>query len=752
MTSKFFFMFVCVVLAAILPSTACAAQVNLQLSPILSSWETNASINPFGDFGTSPSFSTLVYGGVTYLIVTEQGGGQTSYNWDGDSWEPNILVTNLPLASTDTTCLYTVGGAIYAINSGNSGVWNGYYYNFDGTWTSIPSIVAGLNGVATYGANVDHQVAIINGVPTMFIGDRAGNRLRARYWNGAAWDTSPYETTLPTGITRGAPTVLTYYDELYLVYGQNDGTLGARKWTGSEWASSATFVAPTTDFGSQSTPTIFQLGTDVYILGGIDTGTTFGLRNVNHRWRMINDGGTFNAAVPPIQHPTSFTVTDLTNLYHPTYTYAIYYDSSLTNFVTSGNGTGVQTTQLVAGKYYWFITATSLNTGSVITSDLYSFTIAETSANSGIGVHGMVYDIETFEALSGAVVRVSNATWESPPFVTSSTGVFDISVPVAGTYTVTASKTAYDTGAATATVGTGFVVQNVPLVKSQSYFAPIDVSFKVVEHWYSINGIPDAVYTVYKGADILPLKTGVTDNTGNFVLEDIEAGAKYRIVISVNGGTMTEDVYVYPGVSSYRIIFEASTSYLPANQFYSIVNVTVSQSLSGSSNGIINVTYSDSQNATSAVYFQVGQTASNGTFVPLSTSPTNAGNMSHSFLLTNVKGEDYIVKLVVTHGSFGSITKEYLVQFPGNTLPYSDSKIWTYLAVGILLVVGMQFGSADAHKGAVVLCGLGFFLWYVDMFAGMGTTANSTIAVGLGLATCYSLLALFNKKQKESGL
>jgi len=92
-----------------------AAEVNLQLDPILSSWTTSTIGDGFGDIGTDSNVVVFVHGGVTYMLITNNAGNKYGYSWDGDSWIDANFLENVPLGAGNTVSFVAYGGTIVAI-------------------------------------------------------------------------------------------------------------------------------------------------------------------------------------------------------------------------------------------------------------------------------------------------------------------------------------------------------------------------------------------------------------------------------------------------------------------------------------------------------------------------------------------------------------------------------------------------------------------------------------------------------------
>jgi len=247
--------------------------------------------------------------------------------------------------------------------------------------------------------------------------------------------------------------------------------------------------------------------------------------------------------------------------------------------------------------------------------------------------------------------------------------------------------------------------------------------------------------------------TTTTQTTGTDGACSFQMTESTRYAVNTMYGSINQTDYITPTENSYYIILDATgTSLLPTSQFYEVCNITITKNEVNSSHATITATYNDTGTGTNSVYFVLGQThENNNTLNVMETSSVGAGNMTYVFTVQDYVGEDYIVKAIIDHDRFGDVEKYYGINFPGSALPFTGNMM-VALVVLIFFVVAMQWGKADAHTGAVLICGLGWWFYYLDIFDSLGTATNAVIGVGLGLATVYAVLSMINKKRDEGGI
>lgn len=430
-------------------------------------------------------------------------------------------------------------------------------------------------------------------------------------------------------------------------------------------------------------------------------------------------------------------------------------DEDFLNVLSSETSTtNTVTISLAANTYYWRVRTydPTLSTYSEY-SEIQTFTIDSQPVFCGTGVNGVVYDVESDDAISSAIVQIYNDTWSGDPYLTTSDGYYYFTgLANETTYAVYATKTLYtDSNIYYVTTSNNtYAIKNIPMQEDEGegvYYEKHYVRFIVTDTDYSdryqatvevfIGDSTDSQYTQISGSD----------GAVGFWLDQ---KTRYRIETTYNGETQID--YVTPTDEEYYIFLEwlgTDVSIIPADQFIDVVNVTVTKD---DDTGLVAIYYDDSLEQTETLKFQIGQTENNGTYTVIDESEeyTNTNTKIQSFTLTDYIGEDYRIKVIIDHGSFGSITKDYGVSFPGNSLPFG--KPVSYLCVLVLLVCGMQFGSKDTNSGALLVCGLASMMWYMDVFEPFGSGINTLMGIGLGMAILYAIIAYINKKRQEEAI
>jgi hypothetical protein len=478
-----------------------------------------------------------------------------------------------------------------------------------------------------------------------------------------------------------------------------------------------------------------------------DGGMNGGLKYAGTPAYIMTDtgGGLYNVSYSLVNTPYAFTAT-ISSLYGNEYVNATPVTfSSLSNYYSvSLDGSSIGTTDGMTYDY-------NITDWSNYTIHIFSFTPDLTKP----GVYGYVRDLSTNDGIHGAVVTIANDT-TSGTLSTDENGYYYYTsgIAVNETYTVSAARSGYTksdsysfTTSPSLTSRKDIYLDPIASDGSGIYYSPHYVRFIVTDKY---------LFERYYGANVTISGTNVTttmQTTGTDGACGFQMMENIRYAINTVYGSINQTDYIFPTENSYFIVLDATgTSLLPDSQFYEICNITIVKSEVNSSHATITATYNDTGTGTNSVYFELGQTYSNNnTLNVMETSSVGAGNMTYVFTVQDYVGEDYIIKAVIDHDSFGDVEKHYGINFPGSALPFTGNMM-VALVVLIFFVVAMQWGKADAHMGAVLICGLGWWFYYLDIFESMGDATNVVIGVGLGLATVYAVLSMINKKRDEGGI
>ena len=278
-----------------------------------------------------------------------------------------------------------------------------------------------------------------------------------------------------------------------------------------------------------------------------------------------------------------------------------------------------------------------------------------------------------------------------------------------GSYNVSASKTGY-------TASIPFRIQteagtttrkDIFLEKASgegTYYATHDVTFTVLEYWYSSVGLPGVLYSVTDEEGELT-KAGYTDSKGKFVIEDMGEATNYTFVLSNNGTNYTE--YIQPGLTEYNIVLNKQTEII--HEYYNNwLNLIYTED-----HGNITVSYESNKTVSAAA---VTVTAGNGTAI----YSGNSSNLSGSFSLVLPADGDYIIifDIEALDGDTASQTWT-LTNAPTITLFPDSYPTWlkNVLYVGIIIIFLLAFGKSKndvACGSAAVLVSLGYYFEWLS--------------------------------------
>lgn len=327
------------------------------------------------------------------------------------------------------------------------------------------------------------------------------------------------------------------------------------------------------------------------------------------------------------------------------------------------------------------------------------------------GIYGYVKDADTQQPLRTSTITIFN---DSVSYIlwTDSNGMYykTADLPPGQRYSVKAAKNRYVTFESIATISDGATTQHDIFLSPEEgaglYYAPHDVTFTVWEYWNSGAGLPGVSYAVYNSENEL-IKTGITDSEGSFVVEEMDTGTRYKIIITYNEQTYTE--FYEPGASSYTIILNKENI---IHEYYNNwLNLTYEESA-----GCVNVSYLSNEaiSQTSLI-----ATASNGTTVYSETLTTDSGNFTFSY-----PEGDYIISFTAVTASGLTASQSWTVSYSTSAQLFPSSYpdwLKNLLYVAIILIFLLAFGKARndiACGSAAVLTSIGYYFnWLVCSFS-----------------------------------
>jgi len=425
--------------------------------------------------------------------------------------------------------------------------------------------------------------------------------------------------------------------------------------------------------------------------GTIEAGET------TYLYPSVSDSGIYNFTYNILEAPFSLETTIQT----------IYNTSALnqTNFFFTG---------LSSQSYY--VSVDGVETESTHNADTWNYSFYNDSSNHVFnfdldyhspGVWGYIKNSETQNPLKSATVTISNST-NTYYITTDSNGMYyktkDL---ITGSYNVSAAKSGY-TSSLTYNAPTQENIttrQDIfldPIQGSGVYYASHDVTFTVLEYWYSSAGLPGVSYAVYDDENE-SVKNGTTGSKGTFTVTDMDAGKNYTFILTYNNQTYTE--YLEPGLTEYTLVLNKEG--IVHQYFNSWLNLTYAENSNNAT-----ILYTSNKTVSEASFIV---TASNGTIVQSNTLNTTSG----TFLFNFTKG-DYILQFNIEASDGSTASQAWSISSPPEvTLFPASYPTWlkNTLFTAIIIIFLLAFGKSknDIACGAVaVLTSLGYYFEWLS--------------------------------------
>lgn len=414
------------------------------------------------------------------------------------------------------------------------------------------------------------------------------------------------------------------------------------------------------------------------------------------------EGGVYNISYDILETPYSIQA-ELTKIYNTSDlngTNLLFSGLSSQNYYVSVDSTPINGTN---GADTWdcFVTWDTLNTHIISFAPDYTLP----------GVYGYIKNSETQNPLKSATVAISNGTFTEYLFTDDNGMYYFTRGMVPGSYNVTASKSGYTTSVpySVTTQNGSTTRQDIfldPVSGSGVYYASHDVTFTVLEYWYSSAGLPGVSYAVYDDENE-SVKNGTTGSKGTFTVKDMDAGKNYTFILTHNGTTYTE--YLEPGLTEYNLVLNKEGI---VHQYYnSWLNLTYAETSDN-----VTVYYSSTKPISEASF--VVTSTNNGTAIQDSTKNTTSGTF-----VFNVTEGDYNLQFNIEASDGSTASQAWSISSPPevNLFP-SSYPAWlkNTLFVAIIIIFLLAFGKSknDIACGAVaVLTSFGYYFeWLTCSF------------------------------------
>lgn len=377
--------------------------------------------------------------------------------------------------------------------------------------------------------------------------------------------------------------------------------------------------------------------------------------------------------------------------------------------------------------------------------------VTQATLTVNLAINGVTYTNATTVSVtqSGTIISTQTTTTGQAQF-TIPTGAYIVSATTTGYATQTATVNLLESTAVTIDFVTGTTDSPFPSGYG-SYYASTFATFRVVDKTYG---------TELEGATI----TGYAVEATNLLewLANIYGQAWGGKIIGseVRGITDSEGLCSFAMFTNVRYTLTLTHPDLPepATRTFALTSLSteypwyvdiphekdptaqssVVTSASVSSEGLINITYTDNSKTTSLVTVEVYEKDDENNYTILMDSTTSLGNSQTIQLqLTDFSGADIKIILTATTSAFGTVERTYYHTFPG---PWFDLGLPSSLYIWICLFTAILLGGISPFLNSYACCFvICFFEWLYWAFGWFFEIGQATAALLLTVATVLSI-------------
>ncbi len=358
-----------------------------------------------------------------------------------------------------------------------------------------------------------------------------------------------------------------------------------------------------------------------------------------------------------------------------------------------------------------------------------------------------VRDVETNERIMGFTANMMDIT------KTATSGEVIWTNVTNGEHLITITADGYATGTQTIYMANSYINTTAYLLRQSPYYAPHWVRFCLVNilmHGYADVNVTVS-YTSAAGENIT--LTGVTGTDGAVAF--LLTPTFYHTITFTNASQgIDKTITLYPKATEYWIIAKATESgwadydYDPTRY----IHIGVSKNEIDDTHAYINVTYLDDLNMTTALRMWVNQTNASdllGDQIMIDSwiSPGSNNSTSHSFIVSDYRGQDYMVYVWHEHDEFGT-TYSRPIRFIGILIDLGLPTIsYAYMSFAILFFMAAMFGATSTSIGGIVTCVTGWLLYAIGWLGILGLTAP----ICLALASTYAVGVMLADRARKGG-
>lgn len=358
-----------------------------------------------------------------------------------------------------------------------------------------------------------------------------------------------------------------------------------------------------------------------------------------------------------------------------------------------------------------------------------------------------VRDVETNERIMGFTANMMDIQ------KTSTSGEVVWTNVTNGEHLITVTADGYATGTTTIYMANSYINTTAYLLRQSPYYTPHWVRFCLVDilmHGYADVNVT-VRYTSAAGENIT--LTGVTGTDGAVAF--LLTPTFYHTITFTNASQgIDKTITLYPKATEYWIIAKATeggwADYDHDPTRY--IHISVSQNEIDDTDAFINVTYLDDLNGTTALRMWVNQTNASdllGDQIMIDSwiSPGSNNSTSHSFIVSNYRGQDYMVYVWHEHNEFGT-TYTRPVRFIGILIDLGLPTIsYAYMSFAILFFMAAMFGATSTSIGGIVTCVTGWLLYAIGWLGILGLVAP----ICLALASTYAVGVMLADRARKGG-
>ena len=359
----------------------------------------------------------------------------------------------------------------------------------------------------------------------------------------------------------------------------------------------------------------------------------------------------------------------------------------------------------------------------------------------------VVKDVETNERIMGFTANMMDTTKTSTSGETVWTNVTN------GEHLITVTADGYATGTTTIYMANSYINTTVYLLRQSPYYTPHWVRFYLTN--ILMQGYADVNVTVeyISAAGENITLTGITGTDGAVAFL-LTPTFRHTITFTNASQGIDKTITLYPKATEYWIIAKATESgwadydYDPTRY----IHIGVSKNEINDTHAFINVTYLDDLNMTTALRMWVNQTNASdllGDQIMIDSwiSPGSNNSTSHSFIVSDYRGQDYMVYVWHEHDEFGT-TYSRPIRFIGILIDLGLPTIsYAYMSFAILFFMAAMFGATSTSIGGIVTCVTGWLLYAIGWLGILGLTAP----ICLALASTYAVGVMLADRARKGG-